>query len=124
MSRSKRDILDTEDMLERLTALLRERGGGDPTAPGPYRCRDDAEALRRISMTLHTWHELECGNARGAIERDEKTGVPYWRNGHTGELSHYPAQDREAGALKRLKKIMARYPALQPARPRRCGWKS
>ena len=23
---------------------------------------DDARALRRISMTLHRWHELECGN--------------------------------------------------------------
>lgn len=25
--------------------------------------RDDAEALRRISMTLHRWHELECGDS-------------------------------------------------------------
>ncbi len=24
---------------------------------------DDAEALRRISMTLHRWHELECSFA-------------------------------------------------------------
>lgn len=24
--------------------------------------QDDAESLRRISMTLHRWHELECGD--------------------------------------------------------------
>ena len=24
---------------------------------------EDACALRRISMTLHRWHELECGDA-------------------------------------------------------------
>ena len=33
--------------------------------------RTEAEQLRRISMTLHRWHELECGTDRGAIERDE-----------------------------------------------------
>jgi hypothetical protein len=40
--------------------------------------RDDAMALRRIAMTLHRWHELECGSDSGAIERDEKTGKPFW----------------------------------------------
>src|SRR5262245_56481698 len=24
---------------------------------------DDAHSLRRISMTLHRWHELECGDS-------------------------------------------------------------
>jgi hypothetical protein len=25
-------------------------------------------------MTLHRWHELECGTDNGCIERDETTG--------------------------------------------------
>lgn len=79
---------------------------------------DDAEALRRIAMTLHRWHELECGSERGAIERDEKTGVPYWHNANARYLDpHDPRAysripDRERGAQKRLAKIMARYPSL------------
>lgn len=45
----------------------------------------DAIALRRIAMTLHRWHELECGTDRGAIERDESTGNPYFvRQGNYG----------------------------------------
>lgn len=32
---------------------------------------EDAKALRRISMTLHRWHELECGIDAGGIERIE-----------------------------------------------------
>jgi hypothetical protein len=71
---------------------------------------DDAMALRRISMTLHRWHELECGIDGGCIERDETTGKAYWLNSRSGRRS--PAVDREAGALKRLKAIMARYPKL------------
>lgn len=31
---------------------------------------DDAIALRRIAMSLHRWHELECGTNTGAIERE------------------------------------------------------
>ena len=39
---------------------------------------NDAVALRRISMTLQRWHEMECGDAAGnAVERDETTGKPY-----------------------------------------------
>jgi hypothetical protein len=71
---------------------------------------DDADKLRRISMTLHRWHELECGTDRGAIERDETTGRPYWLNPMTGLRS--PVADRETGARKRLASIMTRYPAL------------
>lgn len=70
----------------------------------------DADALRRISMTLHRWHELECGIDNGCIERDEKTQRPYWLNSMSGRRS--PMADREAGALKRLGKIMERYPTL------------
>lgn len=72
---------------------------------------EDAMALRRIAMTLHGWHELECGTDHGAIERDETTGKAFWRNAMTGK--RYPCADRETGAKKRLAKIMARYPVLQ-----------
>jgi hypothetical protein len=72
---------------------------------------EDAKALRRIAMTLHRWHELERGTDYGRVERDEETGVPYWLNARTGRRANR-ATDREAGALKRLAAIMARYPAL------------
>jgi len=71
---------------------------------------DDAEALRRISMTLHRWHELECGDGNGCIERDETTGKACWLNSHSMRRS--PIPDREKGALKRLAAIMTRYPEL------------
>lgn len=73
---------------------------------------DDAVALRGISMTLHRWHELECSTDTGAIERDETTDKPYWYNGYNRR--RMPVADREAGALHRLAKIMARYPTLRP----------
>lgn len=73
---------------------------------------DDAIALRRISMTLHRWHDLECGDDRGCIERDEAAGKkPYWLNYRSMRRS--PIADREAGALRRLAAIMARYPELR-----------
>ncbi len=72
---------------------------------------DDAFALRRVAMTLHRWHEMECGDDRGAIERDETTGRPYWRNAFTGK--RYATLDRESGAQKRLARIMTRYPDLR-----------
>ena len=71
---------------------------------------DDAHALRRISMTLRRWHELECGVEGGYIERDETTGKPFMVNPNNNR--RYPTPDRETGALKRLAKIMAAYPAL------------
>ncbi len=74
----------------------------------------DAETLRRISMTLHRWHEMECGTERGAIERAEpdgdKLGRPYWHNAVNGR--QYPVADRETGALRRLSAIMAKHPTL------------
>ena len=73
----------------------------------------DAYALRRIAMTLHRWHELECGNDSGLIERDEITGKPFIiRYSYTGKRGSYPIQDRETGALKRLNNIMSHYPDL------------
>jgi hypothetical protein len=75
---------------------------------------EDASALRRIAMTLHRWAELECGNERGAIERDETTGKPYWTYdaGANGKRGRVAIPDRERGAEKRLAKIMAKYPTL------------
>jgi hypothetical protein len=76
--------------------------------------RQDAEALRRISMTLHRWSEMECGIDNGCIERDEDTDKPYWLQQHygPGQLKRFPIADKEKGALKRLAKIMAKYPTL------------
>lgn len=73
--------------------------------------RSDALGLRRISMTLHRWHEMEFGVDSGCIERDETTGKTYWLNSMS--MRRYPVADRETGARKRLAKIMAKYPTLQ-----------
>lgn len=73
----------------------------------------EADQLRRISMTLRRWHELECGTGDGCIERDEKTGIPYWFNANSrflqaGDRRAYSRiPDREKGALKRLAAIIA-----------------
>lgn len=72
---------------------------------------EDAVALRRISMTLRRWYELECGTDNGFVERDETTGKTYWLNAMTG--NRYPTPDREKGAEKRLKAIMEKYPDLE-----------
>lgn len=97
---------------------------------------DDAIALRRISMTLHRWHELECGDgndyASWTITRGHKTvnmvdgkkvrgfvhhdnGKPFLeRHIHTEITARYePIADREAGAKRRLAAIMTRYPSLR-----------
>jgi hypothetical protein len=102
---------------------------------------DDATALRRISMTLHRWHELECGDgneygswaiARGnkhrltrpaastpctVFEHDDD-GAPYLEHHHylhgrgKDTVTYTRLADRERGALKRLAAIMARYPGF------------
>jgi hypothetical protein len=78
---------------------------------------DDAKALRRIAMTLHRWAVLECGDASGnCIERDETTGKPFMTyESFSGvrRRSRHVVADRETGALKRLAKLMAKYPALK-----------
>jgi len=89
---------------------------------------DDALSLRKISMTLHRWHELECGDgnewASWCITRGRKEngafvydddGKPYIeKHLHSENHARYEAiADREAGAKRRLAKIMARYPALR-----------
>lgn len=78
----------------------------------------DAEALRRISMTLRNWFEYECGTGDDrvsrSIERDENgEGRPFMRiqyQGFNGWIDERrPIADREAGAKKRLAAIMAKY---------------
>lgn len=64
---------------------------------------DEAAQLRRISMTLQRWHELECGIDGGCVERDEKTNKTYWRS-ESGK--RWPYADRETGARKRLSRIL------------------
>lgn len=68
---------------------------------------DEADKLRRISMTLRRWHEKECGIDGGCIERenDDGTGRAFWRSSHTGR--RYPIRDAETGALRRLNAIVA-----------------
>ncbi len=87
----------------------------------------DAVQLRRISMTLHRWHELECGDSNGyaswTVTRGHKHGgeFTYDDNGDAYEERHVHSEnkarytkiaDRERGAQKRLASIMARYPEL------------
>ena len=69
---------------------------------------DEADKLRRISMTLRRWYERECGDGNGCIERDEATGRPYWLNSHS--MRRYPIADRESGARRRLAKILSGKP--------------
>ena len=64
----------------------------------------EADKLRKISMTLQRWHELECGVDGGCVERDEKTDKPFWRSEYSGKLSLIA--DREKGAKKRLGHII------------------
>lgn len=65
---------------------------------------DVAHTLRRAELTLHRWAELECGDGRGCIERDEFSGIPQWRWAtDTGKLCGRPIPDREKGALRRVK---------------------
>lgn len=83
---------------------------------------EDACTLRRISMTLQRWFELECGDGNNygswAIERDETTEKPYmvhhhYRHGQGKDtVSRRLLADKEQGAYKRLAKLMARYPNL------------
>jgi hypothetical protein len=86
----------------------------------------DARALRRIAMTLHRWHEMECGSSHehaswclvrgrndGAAFEYDDNGAPFNEvHPHNGTTYYVSVPDRERGALKRLAVIMARYPAL------------
>lgn len=87
---------------------------------------DEAESLRRISMTLRRWFELECGTT--APVKLGQHGPIIWKDVHlerTGDdgegkpvlyvgmqtpggyrESRHPIPDRETGAKKRLEKIL------------------
>ena len=87
----------------------------------------ECESLRRISMTLRRWFELECGDSNEysswCITRGTKgpkvdgkrefihdeAGKPYMeRHSHTeNQARYYPIPDRETGAKKRLVNIIA-----------------
>ena len=95
---------------------------------------EHANALRRISMTLSRWGELECGDGNEygswAIERDESTEVPYmvhhrYMHGQGKDTVHRTRiADREKGALKRLQAIMSKHPdllAYHQTDPRGCA---
>jgi hypothetical protein len=133
----------TSEMLARLAALLAKhqtqwKPDSDILA---IQTRADADALRRISMTLDRWHALECGDGndygswaivRGRMrtfvpeegkrikqfEHDDD-GKPYLEHHHylhgkgKDYVTYTPMPDRERGALKRMAAIMARYPSLQ-----------
>ena len=84
---------------------------------------DEAQALRRISMTLQRWGEHECN---GEIQRDEATNMPYWHYGRgtQGPFLTTKIADKEKGALKRLQAIVAYYPdfvAYHQTDPRGCA---
>ena len=73
---------------------------------------DEAHQLRRISLTLHRWHERECGTDTGCIERDEATGRPYWviewgARWCANKRARYPIPDRQTGALRRLSALVS-----------------
>jgi len=80
--------------------------------------RNEADSLRRISMTLRRWHELECGTGEGQVmrsverENDDGTGRPFLRVQYPTRDGYvdrrYPVADRETGARKRLAKILER----------------
>ena len=63
----------------------------------------EIDQLLLDSKRLSTWGCHECN---GVIQRDEKTGVPYWYSTHDNtKLNRAP--DREAGCLRRVKAIVA-----------------
>lgn len=67
---------------------------------------EEANALRRISMTLHRWHE-HCCNGNIQREGPRGDGKPRWYYGQSSDPKHsYPIADRERGALRRLAKIL------------------
>ena len=83
----------------------------------------DIEKLRRIEMTLHRWAEHECN---GNIQREgaNADGKPRWYYEIAGKRNSYAIADKERGALKRLAKIMEKYPqfiAYHQGDPRGCA---
>ena len=74
----------------------------------------EANQLRRISMTLQRWYELECGTEAGYIERDEETNKPYMVREYRGKQYRVITADRETGAIARLEQIVHARNIRQP----------
>ena len=70
----------------------------------------DALRLWTLECRLSRWHELECGDDRGAIVQDDDTGKYSWQSSHTGKV--WPIADRYTPNVKRVGEIAARYPEL------------
>src|SRR5258706_2345178 len=86
---------------------------------------DEANTLRRAEKVLQRWAEQECGDSNDykswAIERDEKTDIPYMvehmhveaRPGGSLYSNHgtYRTRiaDREARALRRVKAVCSKW---------------
>ncbi len=69
---------------------------------------EESNQLRRIEMTLGRWVEAVCN---GEIDRNETTGKPErvsrsYVSGFSTQRHAWPVADREAGALKRLRRII------------------
>ena len=94
---SKR-IRHSRKFVERRSALMSRLGSLGFTG-------DECDSLRRVSMTLHRWHEHECN---GTIQRDESSGIPYWYSEVDGRRL-VRAQDREAGAMRTLASILGKH---------------
>ena len=79
------------------------------------------------AFALHRWHELECGTGNDSgswvVVRGRKDGGEFISDDDgkpfiahhppQGKTRYSPIADREGGALKRLAKIMSRYPGYQ-----------
>ena len=79
----------------------------------------DAHKLRLAERALHRWHEQECGDsderASWGIERDETTGKPFrvvHPHARGAKATRYQIRDMEAAAVRRVAKILARYPGV------------
>jgi hypothetical protein len=71
----------------------------------------EAETLRRISMTLSHWAETEC-NGEVEVNDDGKAFRVHQGHAPTWEVSRWPIPNREAGAIRRLGKMMQDHPGF------------
>ena len=74
--------------------------------------RSETDTLRRAEMTLHRWHELECGDANDygtsyCLNRDEETGKAFMEYHYRdGKVSRRSYPDKEKGALRRIAEVL------------------
>jgi hypothetical protein len=73
---------------------------------------EDARILRLAELTLHRWHEQECGDSNdyqswsNEVDDDGKAWRVVYQ--HTGKSSRYRIPNRESGARKRVAALCAR----------------